>query len=82
MKIYAIVEEFDDGSIQIAEKTSDFEEWVDGDEEFINVNDLKKELKEALKREFLNGNLKHRFNKKFVSDENILMFLWKTLRRN
>jgi len=28
MKIYAIVEEFDDGSIQIAEKTSDFEEWV------------------------------------------------------
>ena len=38
-------------------------------EKWVAVDDLRKELKEALKREFLNGNLKHTFNKKLVSDE-------------
>ena len=69
MKVYATVQEFDDGSIQIAEKDLDFKEWVDGNNEFVNADDFKKELKDALKREFINGNLKHTFNKKLVSDE-------------
>ena len=41
MKIYATVEEFDDGSIQIAPKDSDVKKWSNGNREFVELTKKK-----------------------------------------